>query len=70
VKNALKLPGPEPKIPLQVEINTELYNAVERERKQRHLKKRQIVEYGFRAFLLATNPKEAERLGIKSSNVE
>lgn len=49
---------------LQAEINKDFWAVVEREMKARGLTKRQIVEYGLKAFLLKANPKEAAKLGI------
>lgn len=61
----LPLPVAEEKRLLQAEVNLELCDAVLREMKRRKVKIRQVMEWGLRAYLLATNPKEAERLGIR-----
>jgi hypothetical protein len=62
----LPLPQNEKKRLMQAEVNLELFNAVHREMERKGLKIRQVMEWGLRAFLLASNPKEAARLGIKS----
>lgn len=62
----LPLPQNERKRLMQAEVNLELFNAVHREMERKDLKIRQVMEWGLRAFLLASNPKEAQRLGIKS----
>ena len=65
---ALPLPQNEKKRLMQAEVNLDLFSAVHREMERKELKIRQVMEWGLRAFLLASNPKEAARLGIKSEN--
>lgn len=60
----LPLPQNEKKRLMQAEVNQELFDAVHKEMKRKDLKIRQVMEWGLRAFLLASNPKEATRLGI------
>ena len=47
--------------------NQELFDAVQAELDRRGLKIRNAAEWGLRAFLLATNPAEARRLGITAA---
>lgn len=58
----------EKKAMMQAEINMDLRDAVKREIKSRKLTDRQVVEWGLKAFLLSTNPKEAARLGITTED--
>lgn len=63
----LPIPEVEEKKLMQAEINLDLYQAVEKERKVRELSKRKVLEWGLRAFLLTSNPKAARDLGIKGN---
>lgn len=49
---------------LQIRIDKEFWSAIAKEMKSRKYTRRQVMEYGLRAFLLKANPKEATRLGI------
>lgn len=51
---------------VQAEIDQELFKAVEKEMKPLGLKIRQVIDFGFRAFLLKANPRIAAKLGIKA----
>ena len=64
---AIPLPFNEAKRLIQAEVNQELWEAVEREMAKRKVKIRQIMEWGLRGYLLETNPKEAEKLGIRKN---
>lgn len=67
MKNLPPLPTPsksKKKILRQAEIDLDLWQAVEREMKLRNDKIREAMTYGFQAYLLKTNPKAAEKLGI------
>ena len=64
-KNVIPLPTNEKKRLVQAEVNLELFEAVSVEIKNKNLKIRSVIEWGFQAFLLASNPKEAAKLGIK-----
>lgn len=57
------MPVREAKVPAQVEVNADLMEAVEAEAKKRKLKKRQVVEWGLKQWLVMNNPKAAHRLG-------
>ena len=61
----LPVPQKEEKRLMQAEVNLDLFTAVYNEMERRDLKIRQVMEFGLKAFLLATNKVEAERLGIK-----
>jgi hypothetical protein len=66
---ALPLPQNEKKRLMQAEVNQELFDLVHKEMKRKDLKIRSIMEWGLRAFLLASNPKEAARFGIRADDV-
>lgn len=55
----------ENKVLVQAEINKDFWSLIEREMDSLGLTKRQVVEFGLKAFLLKTNPKEAHKLGIE-----
>jgi hypothetical protein len=60
----LPLPNNEEKRLMQAEVNLPLFKAVHREMKRRDLTIRKVMEWALRSYLLATNPKEAAKLGI------
>lgn len=64
----LPIPKKEEKRLMQAEVNLDLFAAVEKEMERRNLKIRQVMEWGLQQFLLASNPKEAARLGIKAES--
>lgn len=64
----LPTPQKDEKRLIQAEVDISLFNAVEREM-PKGVKIRQVVEYGLKAYLLRTNPKEAERLGIHQEKI-
>lgn len=67
VMGALKIaqiPSKSQTIVAQGHVEKPLYSAVVGEAKRRNIKIRQVVEWGFRTFLLSTNPKMAKELGI------
>lgn len=64
----LPLPQNEKKRLMQAEVNLDLFNAVSKEMERKGLKIRQVMEWGLRAYLKASNPKEASRLGINSDD--
>lgn len=64
VKGA-EIPTIRPTRLLQGDVDLEVYEAAERESKKYGMKKRQLMEWGLRTFLLLKNPAEAKRLGIK-----
>lgn len=51
---------------VQAEVDLALYTATHKEMKSRKVKIRQVVEWAMSNYLLATNPKEAERLKISA----
>lgn len=61
----LPVPQKEEKRLMQAEVNLDLFTSVYNEMERRDLKIRQVMEFGLKAFLLATNKDEAERLGIR-----
>lgn len=63
---SLPLPQTEKKRLMQAEVNLELFNAVHKEMERRGLKIRNLMEWGLKAFLLQSNPREAARLGISN----
>lgn len=50
---------------LQGDVDLEYFDAAEKEAKKYGMKKRQLMEWGLKTFLLMKNPAEAKRLGIK-----
>lgn len=58
------LPKYESKRPIQVEVGIELFEAVHKELVKRNLKIREAVIWGLKFYLLKSNPKAAEELGI------
>lgn len=62
----LPIPRREEKRLMQAEVNQDLFTAVQKEMEKKGLKIREIMEWGLRAFLLTSNPKEAHKLGIKA----
>lgn len=70
---ALPLPHNEETTLIQAEIDVNLVNAVKKEMSKKavggkKIKIREVVEWGLRAYLLASNPKEAAALGIRSES--
>lgn len=63
----LPLPQTEKKRLMQAEVNLDLFTAVHKEMERRGLKIRNVMEWGLKAFLLSSNPKEAARLGISTT---
>ena len=55
---------------VQAEVSVDLFNAVDREIERDGLTIRQVLEWGFKAYLLVKNPKEAEKLGITDLTVK
>lgn len=53
----------------QAHVEKSLWSAVAGEMSRRNLTIRQVVNWGLRAFLLASNQREAQRLGIKSEKL-
>jgi hypothetical protein len=60
----LPLPQNEKKRLMQAEVAVDLFDAAHKEMKRKHLKIRQVMEFGLRAFLLQSNPEAARKLGI------
>jgi hypothetical protein len=58
------LPIKEKKRGIQVDIGERLFLAIEREKKMSKRTLTAIVEWGLRAYLLKSNPKLAEQIGI------
>ena len=49
---------------VQADVDQRLFNAAQVEFKKRKLTIKDVMEWGFRAFLANTNPKAAKDLGI------
>lgn len=50
--------------PIQVYVDQDLFDAIEKEIKKRKLTIKQVVTYGIQAWLCKVNPAEAKRLGL------
>jgi hypothetical protein len=64
-----KLPKKQSKEILQAEVDSTLAEALRAELKAKGIKIREFMEWSAKAYLLNSNPKEAERLGIDSDDV-
>lgn len=63
----LPMPKRESVRAITVDVNCELYAAARREMKKRKISMRKMVDWALSSYVVAHNPQEAERLGIKSA---
>lgn len=72
INHAIPLPRRERRENIQVEINSDLREAIRKEAKKHQIPMREVVEYGLLVWLMKTNQPEAlrlmEEMGIKKKS--
>jgi len=62
--NKFSIPKPKEREAVNFSIDKELFEAVKKDLRLRKIRIREVIEWALKIYLIKSNPKEAERLGL------